>query len=205
MIGSVTVIGNAQGLSFNNTSSVDYPTMPLLSTSLPVGATGVLTTRTDANTGTITMDAAHTITDAARVSIFWLDTDGVTVLAQYKVTVGTVASLSVPFDLGVGEDLPVATTAVVVTEDVELDYLSEVDTLEFLMASATAPTQVVLQSAGGTVVFATTIQGATSGYIWHLASGISIPVSGDVAKAFVTNGSAVSVSAVQVAIGNVAP
>lgn len=68
---------------------------------------GTLTTRTDANTGTLTMGSAgHGITTGSRISIFW---DGG---SRVNVVVGTVSGTSVPFDLGSGDDLPVATTVI---------------------------------------------------------------------------------------------
>lgn len=70
---------------------------------------GSLTTRTDGNTGTITMSSgSHTITTGAVIDIYW---DGG---VQYGVTVGTVSTTSVPIDSGVGDDLPIADTAVTV-------------------------------------------------------------------------------------------
>lgn len=69
---------------------------------------GTLSTRTDNNTGTLTMSSGHAITTGAIVDIYW--SGGV----QYAVTVGTVSVNSVPFDLGIGDNLPIATTAVTV-------------------------------------------------------------------------------------------
>jgi hypothetical protein len=67
---------------------------------------GALTTRTDDNTGTITItDPAHTITTGAKLDIYWADG------SRYQVTVGTVSGVSVPIDLGAGDNLPVANTA----------------------------------------------------------------------------------------------
>ena len=77
-----------------------------LDDTLAAAKTGTLTTRTDANTGTLTMAASHGITDGQIIDIYW--TGGV----QYGVTVGTVATNSVPIDLGIGNDLPIATTAI---------------------------------------------------------------------------------------------
>lgn len=68
--------------------------------------TGTLTTRTDNDTGTLTMEASHGITTSAVVDVYW--SGG----ARYGMTVGTVSGTSVPIDGGSGDNLPIATTAI---------------------------------------------------------------------------------------------
>jgi len=85
---------------------------------LPKGDGGELTTRTSATIGTATMDeATHSITTGMTVNVFW-DVGG-TPGVRYGVTVGTVAGLSVPFSGGSGDNLPVATSGLVITEQVD--------------------------------------------------------------------------------------
>lgn len=61
---------------------------------------GALTTRTSATVGTLTMSGGHGIQTGDRLDIFW-DTG-----CRYGVTVGTVATNSVPFSGGAGDNLP---------------------------------------------------------------------------------------------------
>jgi len=75
------------------------------SPSVPVAKIGQLTTRTDANTGTLTMTTGHGITTGATIIIFW--TGG-----SRRSVVGTVSVISVPIDLGAGTDLPANLTAI---------------------------------------------------------------------------------------------
>lgn len=84
--------------------------------SVPAAKTGALTTRTDANTGTLTMDTGHGITTGAKLSIFW--NGG----SRSNVTVGTVATNSVPFDLGSGDDLPDDETPITAMVPVERTF-----------------------------------------------------------------------------------
>lgn len=81
---------------------------------LAVGKAGTLTTRTDANTGTITLAADHGITTGQIVDVYWATG------MKFNVTVGTVSGTSVPIDLGSGDDLPSTSTAVVVAPRVEV-------------------------------------------------------------------------------------
>lgn len=77
---------------------------------VPPAAAGTLTTRTDNQTGTLTMsDAGHGITTGAVIDLYW---EGG---ARYGITVGTVSGTSVPIgadDSGHGNNLPVATTPI---------------------------------------------------------------------------------------------
>lgn len=74
--------------------------------SAPVGGVaaanqGELTVRTDANTGTLTMDSgAHGIITGDRLDVYW--SGG----SRYGMTVGTVSGTTVPIDGGTGDDLP---------------------------------------------------------------------------------------------------
>lgn len=77
-----------------------------LEDTLDAAKTGQLTTRTDANTGTLTMASGHGITTGQIIDIFWAG--GV----QYGVTAGTVSVNSVPIDSGIGDDLPTNMTAI---------------------------------------------------------------------------------------------
>lgn len=93
---------------------------------VPIGYAGTLTTRTDANTGTITLAGGHAIASSDNVDIYW--SGGV----QYDVTVGTVTVNSMPFDLGIGDDLPLAATAVVVAKRVQVNADLDGDNLKLL-------------------------------------------------------------------------
>jgi hypothetical protein len=76
---------------------------------LDTAEAGSLTTRTDNDTGTITMSSGgHTITTGEVVDVYW--SGGV----RYGMTVGTVSGTSVPIDAGAGDNLPSAATAVTV-------------------------------------------------------------------------------------------
>jgi len=73
---------------------------------LPAAKAGTLSTRTDDNTGVLTLSSGHGITDGQIVDVYW--SGGV----RYGMTVGTVAGTSVPIDLGAGDNLPLVTTAI---------------------------------------------------------------------------------------------
>jgi hypothetical protein len=93
-----------KSFSFSRTVSADGFTVK--DPTLAAAKVGQLTTRTDDNTGTLTMDSGHGITTGARLDLYW--TGG----RRYNITVGTVATNSVPIDLGAGDALPANLTAI---------------------------------------------------------------------------------------------
>jgi hypothetical protein len=157
---------------------------------IPKGYTGTLTTRTDANTGTVTLAGGHGITTGDKVDIYWAG--GV----QYNVTVGTVATNSMPFDLGIGDNLPIATTAVVVSKRVEVSSDIDGDVLAILgmKLQYTNPSDTSLghidfhDAAGDEIVERDLVANLVQ--VFDIASGAANPFTGDpIVKCFVSNAS----------------
>lgn len=94
---------------------------------VPIGYAGVLTTRTDNETGSLTMDdSGHGISTADVIDLYW---DGG---ARYGITVGTVSGTTVPIgadDSGTGDNLPTAATAIVASVQVPFNAAIDGDEL----------------------------------------------------------------------------
>lgn len=90
---------------------------------LPAGKAGTLSTRTDANTGICTVSSGHGITADDTVDVYW--SGG----RRYGVDVTAVDATTISIDLGAGDDLPVATTAVVVCKQVVFNRSIDGDNL----------------------------------------------------------------------------
>lgn len=102
-IGGTGYTVNQDGSEYTSEVDIDFE--------LGTAWAGVLTTRTDDNTGTLTMDdAGHDIATGNRLDLYWT-IDGVN-YCQRGITVGTVSGTSVPFDSGVGDNLPTAATEI---------------------------------------------------------------------------------------------
>lgn len=101
-------VGNVGTMSLADSVIVDSGGVAQVSEEIPAAKTGTLTTRTDNDTGTLTMSASHGITTGAKIDIYW--TGG----RRYNVEVGTVSVNSVPFDNGSGDNLPTNNTSVTV-------------------------------------------------------------------------------------------
>jgi len=168
---------------------------------LPAGKAGSLTTRTDNNTGTITMsDAGHGIQTGAKVDVYW---DGG---VQYDVTVGTVSGTSVPIDLGSGDDLPTDSplTPVVVSLRSQINLDIDGDNLVLLALkqkynsnTITADSHIDFQDSAGGEIAEVDLE-ANGPQVWDIAGGSANPfTSNPITKAFASNGSATDLATLQ--------
>jgi hypothetical protein len=102
---------------------------------LPAGKAGTLTTRTSDTVGEATLGSGHGITTGITVDIYWAGG------RRYNVNVGTVAGTIVPFSGGAGDVLPITTTALVVTPQVQINTTIDGDALELFGIMAQYPGQ----------------------------------------------------------------
>jgi hypothetical protein len=143
---------------------------------LPGAKTGSLTTRTDDGTGTLTMDSGHGILDGDKVAIFWAGG------SRYNVTVGTVATNSVPIGLGGGDNLPAQGTAVTVMVLHEEAFAVEYDHIQGLFCGQPQGAAVVeFWSAVPALIAAIQITNDAD-YVWTVNDGTANPLNANVAK-----------------------
>lgn len=120
------------GKTYSHQETLSEEGLEAVDSTIPKGYTGELTTRTDNNTGVVTMeDEDHTISNGATVDVYW---DG----GQRRgMTVTGVTGAAVTIDLGSGENLPALnTTGVIVCEVVEIEVSFLGNNLAALMATA---------------------------------------------------------------------
>ena len=156
------------------------------SQSLNINATGKaadigsLSTRTDNTTGTLTMTAGHGIITADRIDIYW--TGG----SRQGVTVGTVATNSVPFSGGAGDNLPIATTAVVAKVAQNEEFLFTGANAQSIFFYAVNRSIVVLTTSVPANVLVMVIP-AGGIYAWYNGNGVTNPVTGSaIARCYVS-------------------
>lgn len=97
-----------------------------LEDALDAAKSGQLTTRTDDNTGTLTMSSGHGLTDGQIIDIYW--TGGV----QRNVVVGTVSVNSVPIDSGIGDNLPTNLTNITAVVQKSINLAIDGDNADFI-------------------------------------------------------------------------
>lgn len=94
---------------------------------LPVADDGTLTTRTDNDTGVVTVGSGHAFATSDVVDVFW---DG-----GYRMgMVATVAGNDVTVDGGSGDNLPVEDTAVTISERTAINVAFDGDDVQLIIA-----------------------------------------------------------------------
>lgn len=143
--------------------------------SVPAAQPGVLTVRTDNNTGSLTMtNSGHGIVTGQRIDLFWAGG------ARYGMTVGTVAGLVVPIDLGSGSNLPSAAAAIVVGIATDTGFGITGDNLTALLLNpGTGPVRAYFVfAAAGTDIAVIEITAAGVLYTWYTGNGAVNPLAG---------------------------
>ncbi len=117
------------------------------SVALSAAIAGTLSTRTDNDTGVVTVAAGHGITAADTVIVTWVDT-GVRYY-RYNVDVTATGSTTISIDAGAGTNLPLATAAVTIviqrTEDCNLGSVQFTD-LKALLFKGSGDYVIVLET-----------------------------------------------------------
>lgn len=102
-----------------------------LEDTLTAAKAGTLSTRTDDDTGTLTMEAGHGITTGQVIDVYW--SGGV----QYGVTVGTVSTNSVPIDTGSGDVLPAQDTVITAVVQKSINLAIDGDETDIIAVAVT--------------------------------------------------------------------
>ena len=96
---------------------------------LPAGKSGTLSTRTDDNTGICTVSSGHGITTSDTVDVYW--SGG----RRYGVDVTATDATTISIDLGSGDNLPTATTAIVIVKQVVANVFIDGDNSKLVAVS----------------------------------------------------------------------
>jgi hypothetical protein len=175
------------GFTFPRKTTVSADGAVLKTASPAAAKVGQLTTRTDNNTGTLTMASGHGITTGARLDLYW---DGG---KRRGITVGTVSTNSVPFDLGSGDDLPANSTAITAMVPQSEAFVVTGDDVSALAVYSDQAGQFVFCEADNTEVEAIAAGGSAGGeqsYVWTADRNATNPLAGGaVTKVFFSHGS----------------
>jgi len=175
------------GVSLSSTISRSNELGSIFQRTLPAGITGTLSTRTDANTGILTVGSGHGITDADTVAVFFAGGRQVAV----DVTATTATTISI--DLGVGDDLPVVTTPIVVSV-IEIHALAIVGN-DLTVLHIDSSTRAYAEFFNGATSHASYNLVAKEGYVWYDGSLHTNPIAGDVITTVrLANGEATAVN-----------
>ncbi len=162
------------GLNFTISTTLSSDLATTFSEEVAAAKSGSLTTRTDTNTGTLTMESGHGITTGVRLDLYW---DGG---RRYTVLVGTVSGTSVPIDLGGGDDLPAVSTEVTAMVPTEEALVVTGDNVTSIAGGCDTTGTIVFCDNSYVVLHAIELEsGTTPSYVWNSADGGTNPLAGD--------------------------
>jgi hypothetical protein len=153
--------------------------------SLDPAKTGTLSTRTSNTAGTLTMTPGHGFLTAGRLDLYWAGG------SRRGILIGTVATDSVPFTGGAGDNLPVQGTAITAMVPMEFGFNVVGDDVTALGVRNQGP------NSSATVVFTDNADVEIKGYVlpptvgesWVTSEGVTNPVAGGaVAKVYLSHG-----------------
>jgi len=165
--------------------------LPPQHVSLPAGNAGTLSTRTDANTGVVTLSAGHGVQTGNKVDVYW---DGG---MRYGMT-ATVSGNDVTIDAGGGDDLPDESEAVVLTKQVTISLEFNSNNLVVIAAVADQRTHLEFHDGATTSILGKEL---TADEAWsHIAGmGYANPFGSQVVEEIrASNGSATAVATLKI-------
>lgn len=133
---------SAGGLSMQSSIVRTSTASIAIDETMAAAKSGTLTTRTDDNTGELTMAASHGITTGQIIDIYSAGP-----VVHRKSTVGTVSVNAVPIDSGVGDVLPADETAITAMVRQNVNCLIDGDNCK-LIAVLFKTTDATLTTAG---------------------------------------------------------
>jgi len=183
--GTISITAAVAGISIQSTISRTGGGQEAHEVSLPAGQAGTLTTRTDDDTGEVTLTATPAVEQNDIVDVYWAGGKRV------GMTVGIVVGNAVPIDGGAGDVLPTEDDAVIVTERVQVDDIEfDGDSIKLLVIGCSQRASIDFEESGPASIAVFEITAANEEYHWADEQGVSNPLTGNpVIQAQCSNGS----------------
>ena len=174
--GTISQNASVGGLSIQSTvtrtasSQIGHESAP----QLPAAKAGTLSTRTDDNTGVVTLAAGHGLEMGDVVDVYWSGSGNY----RYGMDVTAVDGNDVTVDGGAGANLPAQDTAVTVAEQVTIDTDFGGDLVKMIVACATYRGHIAFRDATPTVLKEVELPAGES-WAWVADQGIANPLAGN--------------------------
>jgi len=134
---------------------------------------GTLSTRTGDDVGTATLSTGHGIITGDIVDMYW--SGG----AQYNITVGTVATNSVPLSGGAGDVFPIQDTVISISKRTAITFTDVGNNVSAFMVQCNQACRFAFMAAGGEITAATFSISADQGIPWYEGMGYTNPLAGE--------------------------
>lgn len=140
--------------------------------SVPAAKPATLTTRTDNDTGTLTLATGHGFVNGDVVDLYWAAGK------RRGMTVGSATGTTLVADGGSGDNLPTAATALTVCKRVTKTISFVGDDLLLLLAHGEAKGTIVFASGADAELLVVNIPDTNRMISWYSGSGITNPLAG---------------------------
>jgi hypothetical protein len=178
------------GISINQSTPVTADAIDAREVSVPVASVGTLSTRTDDDTGVLTVGSGHGITTSDLVDVYW--SGG----ARFGMTCSGAGATTIGVDGGAGDVFPSAASAITADAQIQVNAAINGDEVEILgmqmlraSNSSTARAHASFQESDNTEIAEMEFQGSVP-QVHHIAGGATNIFTGDpIAKVKISNGS----------------
>jgi hypothetical protein len=168
--GTVTISSSIGGVTTASTVTRTDDGVVAEQVTLPAAPAGTLSTRTDNDTGVVTLSGGHGVTTGT-VNVFW------STGARYGMT-GTVATNDVTVDAGAGDNLPAQATAVYCVNQTEIDCDFDGDDASLIYVHASKRAHAHFQTAASASLLALPLAENES-FTWASGQGVTVPITGN--------------------------
>lgn len=182
--------GPFAGLAFTENMTIGGKSQHLFDDDIPAAKTGQLTTRTDNDTGVVTLTAGHGLTSGL-FDVYWAG-------GVRRGMTGTIATNALSLDLGTGDNLPINLTNVTVSKPVMKEFRFDGDDMQLVMVYGAAP--FVIMFSGDDDVPKTIFAKPSAGMVdsWYVGNGVVNPLAAAVlTRLWVSQGDATAAKAVR--------
>ena len=160
---------------------------------LPAGTAGVSENKTDANTGDVTLEAGHGLSNDDTVDVYW---DGG---VRYGMD-AQVATNVITLDGGSGDDLPDNDTDMVVTEQVQITADFDGDDVQLIEVGCGQRCHLDFQDSASASLAAVDVA-AGEKWGWAASQAIANPLTGNAtADIFASNGSSTVAATLKIGV-----
>lgn len=170
--GSVTKSMRLGGVTFDQSSAPSGDGMVIVEESVAAGEEGDLTTRTDDDTGIVTVDdSGHAFVVDDKADIYW--SGG----CRRFMDVTAVSGAAVTIDGGSGDNLPVVDTEVTLVEPTTFEVYCDGDYVQAIFLSAAKQGQFTFATGVPAEVWSREL-GEGKAYLWETGDGVDNPLTG---------------------------
>ncbi len=190
---AIRIVGEIAGVVFNASVNRSGTAVVNALRSAPIAKTGTLSTRTDDNTGVVTMTAGHGFATSDKIDLYWAG-------GRRCGMDATVAVNAVTLDGGTGDPLPPLTTPVTASKKTAVDIDFNGTLAKTIQIGSAGRVRVELYE-GATLRKGIDLEPGDLPYSWYSDGPVANPVNGNaISSAQVSQGGTEQAEDIQIGV-----